>query len=175
MAKSRSAEPITNAVHLCIDMQNIFGRGGVWPTPWMERVLPVVVNLVEYNPVRTVFTRFITPHAADERPGRWQRYFSRWRLATQAHLPPQALELISPLNRFAPPATIIDKPAYSAFFKSRLPVFSQQKASALSSSRAQKRTSACFPRFLMPLTKAFASSWSRTACAVLPTPGMMPS
>lgn len=128
MAKSRSAEPITNAVHICIDMQNIFGRGGVWPTPWMERVLPVVVNLVEYNPVRTVFTRFITPHAADERPGRWQRYFSRWRLATQAHLPPQALELISPLNRFAPPATIIDKPAYSAFFKSRLPVFLAEKS-----------------------------------------------
>lgn len=27
-------------VHLCLDMQRLFGRDGPWPTPWMERVLP---------------------------------------------------------------------------------------------------------------------------------------
>ncbi len=127
MAKSPDAEPITNAVHLCIDMQNIFGAGGIWPTPWMERVLPMVVGLVEHDPDRTVFTRFITPKAAEDRPGRWQRYFTRWSLATQRHLSPRALDLVSPLDRFVPPATIIDKPAYSAFFQSRLPAFLAEK------------------------------------------------
>jgi len=32
---------ISGAVHLCIDMQNIFAPGGLWATPWMERVLPI--------------------------------------------------------------------------------------------------------------------------------------
>jgi nicotinamidase-related amidase len=40
-------EPITDAVHLCVDMQNIFARGGVWETPWMERVLPAIVAVTE--------------------------------------------------------------------------------------------------------------------------------
>jgi hypothetical protein len=29
-------QPIENAVHLCVDMQRIFARGGLWETPWME-------------------------------------------------------------------------------------------------------------------------------------------
>lgn len=127
MAELPTAEPITRAVHLCIDMQNIFAAGGLWPTPWMERVLPTVVSLVEHDPVRTVFTRFVTPQAAEECPGRWQRYFTRWSLATQPHLPPQALDLVTPLDRFVPPATLIDKPAYSAFFQSRLAAFLAEK------------------------------------------------
>jgi nicotinamidase-related amidase len=127
MAKPPSATPIAKAVHLCIDMQNIFRAGGLWPTPWMERVLPVVVSLVEHDPSRTVFTRFVTPRTAEERPGRWQHYFARWRQATQPHLVPGALDLVPPLDRFAPPATVIDKPAYSAFFRSRLPDFLAEK------------------------------------------------
>ena len=46
-----------HAVHLCIDMQRLFTNEGPWPTPWMERVLPVVVAIVERAPARTVFTR----------------------------------------------------------------------------------------------------------------------
>src|SRR5258707_15878799 len=38
-------DPISHAVHLCIDMQNIFSKGGLWETPWMERVLPTIVTL----------------------------------------------------------------------------------------------------------------------------------
>jgi len=30
--------PIENAIHLCVDMQRIFAKGGIWETPWMERV-----------------------------------------------------------------------------------------------------------------------------------------
>lgn len=68
---------IRNAVHLCVDMQRIFARGGMWETPWMERVMPGIVATAELNPSRNVFTRFITPRSADERPGRWQQYFKR--------------------------------------------------------------------------------------------------
>jgi len=58
-------DPICNAVHLCVDMQNIFARGSIWETPWMERVLPAVAGICERYAARTVFTRFITPvHAA---------------------------------------------------------------------------------------------------------------
>ena len=45
MAVKKRIEPITEAVHLSIDMQNVFSRGGVWETPWMERVLPEEAGL----------------------------------------------------------------------------------------------------------------------------------
>jgi nicotinamidase-related amidase len=113
-------EPVTNAVHLCIDMQNIFAKGGVWETPWMERVLPAIVALTALNPERTIFTRFITPETPDQRPGRWQHYFQRWRRATRAELPSRQLDLVPELERFAPPAFIVDKPGYSAFTSPKL-------------------------------------------------------
>lgn len=106
---------IRGAVHLCIDMQNIFAPGGLWATPWMERVLPTIVSAVSRYPERTIFTRFITPQDPEDRPGQWQSYFRRWHQATRRYLPSSALELVPVLNRFVPPATVIDKPAYSAF------------------------------------------------------------
>ncbi|QOG20612.1 MULTISPECIES: cysteine hydrolase family protein [Bradyrhizobium] len=106
---------ITNAVHLCIDMQNIFAPGGLWATPWMERVLPTIAVIASRYQARTIFTRFITPQGPEDRPGQWQSYFHRWREATRRHLPPSALELVPALGRFVPPAVVIDKPAYSAF------------------------------------------------------------
>jgi len=120
MALPHSYEPISNAVHLSIDMQNIFAQGGIWETPWMARVLPAIVALAEANPPRTVFTRFITPMTADDRPGRWQRYYTKWESATRARLAPSQLEIVPPLARFIPPATVIDKPGYSGFMASPL-------------------------------------------------------
>ncbi|WFU76347.1 MULTISPECIES: isochorismatase family cysteine hydrolase [unclassified Bradyrhizobium] len=106
---------ITNAVHLCIDMQNIFAPGGLWATPWMERVLPTIAGIASRYQARTIFTRFITPQDPEDRPGQWQRYFHRWSEATRRHLSPSALELVPALGRLVPPAVVIDKPAYSAF------------------------------------------------------------
>jgi nicotinamidase-related amidase len=106
---------IRNAVHLCIDMQNIFAPGGLWATPWMERVLPTIASIVARYQTRTIFTRFITPQDPEDRAGQWQTYFRRWHQATRKHLPPSALELVPALSKFVPPAAIIDKPAYSAF------------------------------------------------------------
>jgi nicotinamidase-related amidase len=48
----------SNAVHLCIDMQRLFGPNGIWPTPWMETVLPRAAAIVKRFPERTIFTRF---------------------------------------------------------------------------------------------------------------------
>jgi nicotinamidase-related amidase len=111
---------ITDAVHLCIDMQNIFAPGGLWATPWMERVLPTIVSIAARYQARTIFTRFITPQDPEDRPGQWQSYFRRWQQATRQHLPPSALELVPALARYVPPARIVDKPVYSAFSNSGL-------------------------------------------------------
>jgi nicotinamidase-related amidase len=104
------------AVHLCIDMQLIFSREGPWATPWMDRVLPVVEAICERFPERTVFTRFITPEHAEDMPGTWRRYYEAWRETTRDQLDVRLLELVPTLRRLSPPATVIDKMHYSAFF-----------------------------------------------------------
>lgn len=113
-SQSEVAE-VRDAAHLCIDMQNIFAPGGLWATPWMERVLPTIVSIVSRYQARTMFTRFITPKVPEDRPGQWQNYFRRWHQATRNHLPSSALDLVPALARYVPPVRIIDKPAYSAF------------------------------------------------------------
>lgn len=118
-AKSPDGE-IRHAVHLCIDMQNIFAPGGLWETPWMEKVLPAIASIVSRHQHRTIFTRFITPQKPEDRPGQWQAYFRHWRQATRDHLPPSALDLVPALARYVPPARIVDKPAYSAFSNPQL-------------------------------------------------------
>jgi nicotinamidase-related amidase len=113
-------QEIARAVHLCVDMQNIFARGGIWETPWMERVVPTIEAIVERRPQRTVFSRFITPQHPEDRRGRWRHYFERWRQATRQNLRGNELELVPALARFVPPAIIVDKPGYSAFVQSSL-------------------------------------------------------
>jgi nicotinamidase-related amidase len=120
MADATPVEPIADAVHLSIDMQNIFAPGGIWQTPWMERVLPSIVEITARYAERTVFTRFITPLHPNDRPGRWRRYFGKWQGTTRAVLPASELELVPALQQFVPPARVIDKPAYSAFAGSAL-------------------------------------------------------
>src|SRR6266481_1343429 len=116
-------EPVKDAVHLCVDMQQIFAKGGVWETPWMERVRLVVAGITSQFAARTVFTRFITPQSPDERCGRWRKYYQRWEGATRERLSSDHLDLLPELRRFVPPAFVVDKPAYSAFFRSNLDAF----------------------------------------------------
>ncbi|MEH2535320.1 nicotinamidase-related amidase [Bradyrhizobium sp. AZCC 1588] len=113
-------EGIRDGAHLCIDMQNIFARGGVWETPWMEKVLPVISQIAARYQERTVFTRFITPERPEDRRGQWRVYFTKWERATRGDLAPGALDIVPALARYSPPALVVDKPAYSAFFGSRL-------------------------------------------------------
>jgi nicotinamidase-related amidase len=113
-------QAISDAAHLCIDMQNIFAKGGVWETPWMERVLPVISEICARYRERTIFTRFVTPEKPEDRRGQWRVYFTKWQRATRGSLPPNALDLVPELAGYTPPALVVDKPAYSAFFGSRL-------------------------------------------------------
>lgn len=107
-------------VHLCVDMQRIFSLEGVWPTPWMERVLPVVTTIAGHAPERTIFTRFITPVTADAMPGMWRDYYEKWEDATRRKLAPESLELMPALQQFTPPAFVLDKTRYSAFAETGL-------------------------------------------------------
>jgi nicotinamidase-related amidase len=120
--------PLTErSVHLCVDMQRIFSVEGRWPTPWMERVLPVVATLADRHPVRTVFTRFIPPERPDEMPGMWQHYYIRWSAATRECLDLDLLELMPPLAALCPPATVIDKTRYSGFAEPKLLAHLQER------------------------------------------------
>jgi len=113
-------EEITSAAQLCVDVQNIFAKDGLWETPWMQRVLPTIEAIVSRYPERTIFSRFITPQRAEDRPGRWQHYFRRWEKATRQQLGGDELDLVPELACYVPPATVVDKPLYSAFVCSAL-------------------------------------------------------
>jgi nicotinamidase-related amidase len=114
-------EPLTDkSVHLCVDMQTIFSSDGLWPTPWMSRVLPVVVAITARFPARTIFTRFVTPPTPQHAGGRWRKFYERWPQVTGAHIDQAQLDILPELARFAPPAVIVDRLVYSAFFGSRL-------------------------------------------------------
>jgi nicotinamidase-related amidase len=102
-----------NAVHLCVDMQRLFAEDTGWRTPWMDRVLPVVVRLCEAKAERTCFTRFIPARSADQASGTWKRYWDRWPEITLDRLEPGLIELIPDLAMFAPPARVLDKTIYS--------------------------------------------------------------
>lgn len=99
--------------HVCVDMQRIFAEGTQWHTPWMERVLPNVVSLVELDPPRTVFTRFIPPQSVEDVGGSWRRYYERWDGMTRDRLDPTLLEVVPRLAKFAPPAQYLDKAVLS--------------------------------------------------------------
>lgn len=116
-----------DAVHLCVDMQRLFSDEGPWPTPWMERVLPVVERIAAHRPARTLFTRFLPPRVPQERPGLWRAYFERWRNATLEEMDPALVDLMPALARFAPPAQVFDKPGYSAFSAPALLPFLRDK------------------------------------------------
>ena len=104
-----------HTVHLCVDMQNIFAEDTPWHTPWMKRVLPVVTAIVERHAERTIFTRFIPPAEPQRMPGAWRGYWERWKELTTDRIDPRLVDLVEPLGKFVPPATVLDKPFYSPF------------------------------------------------------------
>ncbi|MDX2335267.1 hypothetical protein [Brevundimonas vesicularis] len=142
----RGAIPET-AVHLCIDMQRMFAEDTPWRTPWMERVLPVVVGLCERKPERTWFTRFIPAAEVGEGWGTWRGYWERWPEMTIERLGPERIDLIPALAAFVPPARVLDKRIYSP---GRAPGSTTPCAPAAStpwSSPERRPTSACWPPF----------------------------
>jgi nicotinamidase-related amidase len=108
------------ALHLCVDMQKLFAAGTEWATPWMERVLPNVVTLIEHRPEDLAFTRFIPLEAPEDGAGTWKRYYERWRSMLRPELDPGLLDLLDPLSRYTPPAPVFDKTVYSPWWQTDL-------------------------------------------------------
>jgi nicotinamidase-related amidase len=107
-------------VHLCVDMQRMFAEETDWKTPWLPRVLPHVVRLVEPAPERTTFTRFVPRRSAADAHGVWQRYYVRWPRMTLERLDPELVNLVPELARYAPPARVVDKAVYSPWLATDL-------------------------------------------------------
>jgi len=107
-------------VHVCVDMQRMFAEATAWHAEWMPRVLPEVVRLAEHAPERTIFTRFIPPVRADQLPGTWRRYYSRWSSMTLDQLDGEVVDLVPELRPLAPPGRVLDKRVYSPWFGGRM-------------------------------------------------------
>ena len=113
-------EPIAAAVHLCVDMQRLFGPGSPWAVPWAQAILPGIARLAARHPARTVFTRFIPPPDLSAARGRWRDYYAAWPQMLRDRLDPAQLDLMAPLDRLVPPARVIDKASYSPWLGGRL-------------------------------------------------------
>jgi len=120
-ASSLPHGPLTeSAIHLCIDMQQMFADQTAWHVPWMKRVVPVILRIARAWPSRTIFTRFIPPMRAAEVRGTWQHYYQRWGEFTGERLPSHFLALLPELLELIPPAQVVDKHVYSPFTEPQL-------------------------------------------------------
>ncbi|NGM46140.1 cysteine hydrolase [Rhodobacter sp. SGA-6-6] len=102
-----------DAVHLCVDMQRLFAEGSPWEVPWLARILPAVEAVCAHRPDRTVFTRFIPPATPGEAGGSWRLYWRKWEEMTLKAKGGGMVGLVPALDRFAPPARVVDKKVYS--------------------------------------------------------------
>jgi nicotinamidase-related amidase len=113
--------PLTDTcLHICVDMQRLFADDTDWHTPWMERVLPNVLRIVEAHPAQTIFTRFIPAKEPGQGRGTWRRYYEKWESMTINRLGEAMVELVPELTRFVPPARVVDKHVYSPWLEREL-------------------------------------------------------
>jgi len=113
-------------LHICVDMQRLFTPGHPWPVPWLERVLPAVEQLCQHRPSRTLFTRFIPADRPGEGRGTWAQYYRRWASVTLAEIGTDAIRLVPQLEKFVPPAMVLDKRVYSPWTEGNLDACLQQ-------------------------------------------------
>ncbi len=109
-----------DSLHICVDMQRLFGPGYPWAVPWLERVVPVIERLTEPHAERTLFTRFIPADRPGEGAGSWARYYRRWAEVTLSEIDADAVRLVPSLERFVPPARVLDKRVYAPWTEGRL-------------------------------------------------------
>jgi nicotinamidase-related amidase len=108
--------PLSGAIcHVAVDMQVYFAENSEWASPATLAILPMVERLAAHAPARTIFTRFMPPHAEAHATGQWQTYYRRWASVLGQNNDPAIYDLLPPLRRFVPPAHVVDKPTYSAF------------------------------------------------------------
>ncbi|MFE0759136.1 cysteine hydrolase [Inquilinus sp. NPDC058860] len=102
-----------NTIHIAIDLQRLFAEDTVWSTPALMGIVPNAAALAKAG--RTLFPRFVTPERAEDAPGTWRRYYTRWDAVTRPKLAPGMLDLVADLAALAEPGSVIDKPTHSAF------------------------------------------------------------
>jgi nicotinamidase-related amidase len=108
-------------VHLCVDMQGLFAADGPWAVPWMEVILPAVCEIAGRHARRTVFTRFVPVRERTDAMGMWRAYYGKWEEVTLARIGrPELVDLVPALQRFVPPATVVDKQVYSPWTEGHL-------------------------------------------------------
>ncbi|MGO4175883.1 cysteine hydrolase family protein [Bosea sp. TAF32] len=112
-----------NCIHLCVDMQRLFGPGYPWAFPWLEKVLPPIEAIAGSHPDRTLFTRFIPVERPGQGRGTWRRYYERWSEVTLESVGPDAVRLHPALERYTPPAIVLDKWVYSPWTEGILDQF----------------------------------------------------
>lgn len=100
-------------MHLCIDMQNLFGPDSPWHVPWIDAILPNIVDICSQRSEETIFTRFIPPRSPNDALGAWRGYYRKWETLTLNRIDPSSIELVDPLGDFSPPAVVLDKTVYS--------------------------------------------------------------
>ncbi len=103
------------ALHICIDMQQIFLKPGPWYAEAGLAILPKIEQLVHARNLPTVFTRFITPSTATEAIGSWQTYYEFWHQVTKEEAGEEWLALHPTLQKFAKSENTFDKTTYDAF------------------------------------------------------------
>ncbi|MBC6439277.1 MAG: cysteine hydrolase [Rhodospirillales bacterium] len=109
-----------DAVHVCVDMQDLFAGDTAWHTPSIPGIVPNILRLAEHRPDRTVFTRFTTPERPEDAKGHWKGYYRRWSSVTTSGMDPAIIDVMAAFRHVIPPARVADKPTYSAF---RSPAF----------------------------------------------------
>ncbi|MEC8359756.1 MAG: isochorismatase family protein, partial [SAR324 cluster bacterium] len=103
------------ALHICIDMQQIFLEPGPWYAEAGLAILPKIEQLVHARNLPTFFTRFITPSTATEAMGSWQTYYEFWHQVTKEEAGEEWLALHPTLQKFAKSENTFDKTTYDAF------------------------------------------------------------
>jgi nicotinamidase-related amidase len=115
------ADPLgPDCIHLCIDMQRLFGSGSPWEVPWMATVLPRIADIARRHAARTVFTRFVPAERAEDAPGTWGRYYRKWSNVTLQQIDRGMVDLMPDLARLVPPAKVVDKRVYSPWTEGAL-------------------------------------------------------
>jgi nicotinamidase-related amidase len=101
-----------SALHLVVDMQELFRSHSEWGTPALTRIIPAIAQLVKARPGQTYFSRFIPARNADEASGAWQRYYRRWSSVTLDALGTGMVDIVPELQPLA--KHLVDKVGYSA-------------------------------------------------------------
>src|SRR5258706_5586428 len=102
-----------SSLHLCVDMQRLFYEDTEWKTPWMQRILPKVLEIARPHARSTLFTRFIPAERPGQGVGTWKRYYERWASMTIQSIGRERIALVGELAALVPPAECLDKHFYS--------------------------------------------------------------